>query len=199
MAMKFVQSFIAPLALASVVGAAAADTLVLRSGNSLEGSFVGASGDILYLRVEGEIRQFSVDEVSSIRFDKEREARRGLDPDDRSTGRAVIVGAGAVITVAFSQRLLAGDLREGQVFKSKLALPFNSGDTLLAPAGSDVYGKITQHEPGAAGMVLTQMVVAGERVSIKTEPRRLPQAGENLEKVEFRVERPFTLRVATPR
>lgn len=48
-------------------------------------------------------------------------------------------------------------------------------------------------------MVLTQMVVAGEQVPIRTEPRRLPLAGENLEKVEFRIERPFTLRVATTR
>lgn len=123
MSAKFLPSFIAPLALAFVVTASAADTLVLRSGKSLEGSFVGASGDIVYLRVEGEIKQHSLGEVSSIRFDKDREARRGLDPGDRSAGRAVIVGAGAVITVAFSTRLLTGNLREGQVFKSKLGNP----------------------------------------------------------------------------
>lgn len=199
MAVKKLLQIIAPLTLAAVVGSALADTLVLRSGDRLDGTFLGASGDIVYLRVEGEIRQVAVDDVASIRFDMDRETPRGLNPGDQSTGRAVIVGAGAMIMVAFSERLLTGNLREGQVFRSKLAQPFKSGDTLLAPAGSDVYGKIVQHESGAAGMILTQMVVAGERVTIRTEARQLPQAGENLEQVEFRVERPFTLRVAGTR
>lgn len=199
MAVKKFLQVIAPLTLAAVVGSALADTLVLRSGDRLDGTFLGASGDIVYLRVEGEIRQVAVDDVASIRFDMDRETPRGLNPGDQSTGRAVIVGAGAMIMVAFSERLLTGNLREGQVFRSKLAQPFKSGDTLLAPAGSDVYGKIVQHESGAAGMILTQMVVAGERVTIRTEARQLPQAGENLEQVEFRVERPFTLRVAGTR
>lgn len=199
MARKSFPMLIVLLALASIVGSVPADTLVLRSGKSLDGTFVGASRDIVHLSVEGEIRQIAVDEVASIRFDKERETPRGLDPGGGPAGRAVIVGAGALVTVAFSQRILAGDLREGQVFRSKLAQPFKSGDTLLAPAGSDVYGKIVQHESGAAGMILTQMVVAGERVSIRTEPRQIPQAGESLEKVDFRIDRPFTLRVATTR
>ncbi len=199
MAGKTILQIVAALTLAAVVGSAPADTLLLRSGDRLDGTFLGASGDIVYLRVEGEIRQLAVDDVASIQFDEDRETPRGLDPGDRSTGRAVIVGAGAMIIVAFSERLLTGNLREGQVFRSKLAQPFKSGDTLLAPAGSDVYGKIVPHESGAAGMMLTQMTVAGERVPIKTEPRPLPQAGENLEQVEFRVERPFTLRVAGTR
>lgn len=193
------QGFLLSLALAAGLTVAAADTLLLRNGDSLEGSFVGASGDIIYLRVEGEIRQFSLDDVSSIRFEKERSTRLGPDSGDRSGWRAVIVGAGAEITVAFSKRLLTGNLREGQVFRTRLAEPFKSGDTLLAPAGSNVYGKIVQHESGDAGMVLTQMVVAGEPVSIRTEPRRLPEEGEILEKVSFRVKSPFTLRVAAGR
>ena len=199
MVVKPIQRFLLLLALAAGLTVVAADTLVLRTGESLEGNFVGASGDIIYLRVEGEIRQFSLDEVSSIRFEKERSTRLGTNSGDRSGWRAVIVGAGAVITVAFSQRLLTDNLREGQVFRTKLAESFKSGDTLLAPAGSNVYGKIVQHESGDAGMVLTQMVVAGEPVSIRTEPRRLPGEGEILEKVSFRLKSPFTLRVAVGR
>lgn len=199
MALKFLTAFLRSLALASVVSAAAADTLILRTGERLEGTFVGASGDILYLRAEGEIKQFSIDQVASIRFDQEREARRGTDPGEQDGSRAVIVGAGALITVAFSEKLLTGNLKEGQIFRTRLSKHFKSGDTLLAPAGNDVYGKIVQRDSGGAGLVLTEMVVAGERVPIRTEPRDLPATGEPLDRVDFRVERPFTLRVAVTR
>jgi hypothetical protein len=45
--------------------------------------------------------------------------------------------------------------------------------------------------------VLTDLSVEGDRLSINTRSRPLPPAGDAGANLEFRVERPFTLRLAS--
>ncbi len=51
MTIKYPTPLVAPPAPASITGATAPDTLVLRSGKTLDGNFVGTSQDMAYLRV----------------------------------------------------------------------------------------------------------------------------------------------------
>jgi hypothetical protein len=181
----------------AAIGVASADSVELRSGVTMDGVLIGASGDTLYLRSSGGIRQVPIDDVASIRFDKRPLARTKAGAVDTDSRRAVIVGAGATMNVSLPPSLVEGNLRKGEKFTATLSDDFTSGSVLVAPAGSEVYGEVVAPAPGATGLVLTEIAVFGERLAINTRPRDLPPAGESTDWVEFQIERPFTFRVAS--
>jgi hypothetical protein len=184
--------------LASVaMGLAGADSLELRSGATMDGVLIGASGETLYLRSSGRVRQVPIEDVTSIRFEKRPLAQTTTGAEDTGSRRAVIVGAGATMNVSLPSSLAEGNLRKGERFTATLSDDFKSGSVLVAPAGSEVFGEVVAPAPGTTGLVLTEMAVSGERLAINTRPRDLPTAGESTDRVEFRIERPFTFRLAS--
>ena len=181
----------------AAMGAASADFVELQSGATMDGVLIGASGDTLYLRSNGGIRQVPIDDVASIRFEKRPLARTKTGAENADSRRTVIVGAGATMNVSLPSSLVEGNLRKDERFSATLSDDFTSGSVLVAPAGSEVFGEVVAPAPGATGLVLTEIAVFGERLAINTRPRDLPPAGERTDRVEFRIERPFTFRVAS--
>jgi len=181
----------------AAMGVASADSVELRSGVTMDGMLIGASGDTLYLRSSGGIRQVPIDDVTSIRFDKRPLARTETGAENADSRRAVIVGAGATMNVSLPPSLVEGNLRKDEQFTATLSDDFTSGSVLVAPAGSEVVGEVVAPTPGTTSLVLTEIAIFGERLAINTRPRNLPPAGESTDRVEFRIERPFTFRVAS--
>ena len=181
----------------AAMGVSSADSVELRSGVTMDGMLIGASGDTLYLRSSGGIRQVPIDDVTSIRFDKRPLARTETGAENADSRRAVIVGAGATMNVSLPPSLVEGNLRKDEQFTATLSDDFTSGSVLVAPAGSEVVGEVVAPTPGTTSLVLTEIAIFGERLAINTRPRNLPPAGESTDRVEFRIERPFTFRVAS--
>lgn len=197
MKMKTLITVLSSVAALSITGPAAADTLELRDGRIAGGVLIGATGDTLYLRAEGQVRLVNIDEVASIRFDRRPLARAEPGSEDAAQRRTVIVAADAPMMVALPKDLVQGTLTMGDRFTASLSEDFTSGDVVVAAAGSKVYGQIVSPLPGGLAMELTDLTVEGERLPIKIRSRSLPAAGDAGTSVEFRVERPFTLRLAS--
>jgi hypothetical protein len=151
----------------------------------------------LYLRSSGRVRQVPIEEVASIRFEKRPLPQTSAGAENADSRRAVIVGAGATMNVFLPPSLVEGNLRKGERFTATLSDDFTSGSVLVAPAGSKVFGEVVAPAPGTTALVLTEMAVSGGRFSINTRPRDLLPAGQRTDRVEFRIERPFTFRVAS--
>lgn len=197
MNMKTVMGIFSGIAATGLVSFAAADTLELRNGNSIDGLLIGATGDSLYVRTEGRVEIVNVDDVALIRFDKRPSPQAGAGSVGTAPRRAVIVAAGTAMMVALPQTLVQGNLINGDQFSATLSEDFKSGDVLVASAGSRVYGQVVSPAPGGLAMVLTELTVAGDRMPIKTQSRSLPLSAAADTRVEFLVERPFTLRLAS--
>ena len=181
----------------AAMGVASADSVELRSGATMDGVLIGASGETLYLRSSGRVRQVPIEDVTSIRFEKRPLPQTSTGAEEADSRRAVIVGAGATMNVSLPSSLAEGNLREGEHFSATLSDDFKSGSVLVAPAGSEVFGEVVAPAPGTTGLVLTEMAVSGERLAINTRPRDLPTGGERTDRVEFRIDRPFTFRAAS--
>lgn len=187
-------SGIAAIGATTLVGA---DTLELRDGKSLDGVLIGATGDTLYLRTEGQVRHVKIDDVAAIRFDERPLDRSAADTADRTHKRAVIVAAGTSIMVLLPKELAVKNPMPGERFTAKLSEDFKSGDVLVAPAGSTVFGQIVPAQAGGPAMILTEVTVDGDRLPIKTRRQLLPATSGSPTAVEFVVEQPFTLRLAS--
>ncbi len=181
----------------AAMGVASADSVELRSGATMDGVLIGASGNALYLRSSGRVRQVPIEDVASIRFEKRPLPQTSAGAEDADSRRTVIVGAGATMNVSLPPSLVEGNLRKGERFTATLSDDFTSGSVLVAPAGSKVFGEVVAPAPGTTALVLTEMAVSGGRFSINTRPRDLSPAGQRTDRVEFRIERPFTFRVAS--
>lgn len=184
------------VAAAGVMSLAQADTLELRDGRTVDGVMIGATGDTLYLRADGQVRLINIDEVASIRFDPRPMARSESGSTEPAHERAVIVAAGASMMVALPDDLVRGNPVSGDRFTASLSEDFKSGDVVVAAAGSRVYGEVVPGAPGGLAMVLTDLTVEGSRLPIKTKSRPMPANGDPAG-IEFLVERPFTLRLAS--
>lgn len=195
--MKTLMQVFSSAAAAGAISLAAADTLELRDGRTVDGVLIGATGDTLYLRAGGQVQRLNVDEVASIRFDRRPLAQPERGPGDSALNRTVIIAAGAPIMVALPKDLARDTLAEGDHFTASLSQDFRSGEVIISPAGSKVYGRVVSPPPGGLAIVLTDLSVKGDRLPINTRSRPLPPAGDADANLEFRVERPFTLRLAS--
>ena len=185
------------VAAAAVVTLAGADTLELRDGKTVNGVLIGATGDTLHVRAEGQVQLINIDDVDSIRFDKRPLIQSESGSVDPAKKRAIIVAAGTLMMVSLPQEFIQGNTIKSGRFTASLSKDFKSGDVIVAAAGSKVYGQVMSTQLGGLAMVLTDLTVAGDRLPIKTQSRPLPLGGESSASVEFRVERPFTLRLAS--
>lgn len=183
-------------AVAGIVGTAVADTLELRDGRTVDGALIGATGDTLYLRAGGEVRLIRIDDVGSIRFDRRPLARSESRPGNPAPERTVIVAAGTPIMVSLPESLVQGTPAAGDRFMASLSEDVRSGELVVSAAGSKVFGRVVS-PPGGMAIMLTDLVVEGNRLPIRTASLPLPPADAAGPKVEFRVEQPFTLKLAS--
>ncbi len=72
-------------------------------------------------------------------------------PQQQYQGYASYIPAGTPVTVSISQALGSGFSKPGETFVAILSSPLSAGNTLIAPAGSQVQGTVVSVEPGGRG------------------------------------------------
>jgi len=152
---------VAALALA-VAAALAADTVQLRSGRRVEGTFLG--GDTRQVRLigaDGNVQSFDITDVESIRFGggsavaaapapvavapaqpKIAAPRPAVAP---AQGR-VVVPAGSVITVRMIDAVDSNAAGAGERFRASLDTPLQVGEKVVAPRGADATVQVVRVE-----------------------------------------------------
>jgi hypothetical protein len=128
------------LALAVAAGSAvlSADRIKLRSGRSIDGSFLGADAkSVRLLLSNGTIAEFPVDDVSTVEFST-RKSPPQPTPDPSRAPSPVTIPVGTLLNVRLVEALDVDAARTGITVKSLLDDPLMIGGAVIVPRGSVV-------------------------------------------------------------
>ena len=182
---------------------AAADTLVLRDGTALEGTFSGASRNGVHFQSGAETRFYPLSAVDTLRF----EPREAVLPEaasgaGRQAERAIIVGVGSPMVAEFTPGDAPVHTDAGIRLRGRLAEDFSSGGVLVAAAGSEVLARVIASSDGTAPTLsLTGVRINGALHPLQTSPMPLWNTTaadtDGDARLRFRIEKPFTVRLAS--
>lgn len=115
-----------------------ADSVRLRSGQTVAGSFMSADVKIVRLLLDnGRIVEFPVGDISAVEFSP-RKAPPAPAPDPARTPPPVIVPTGTVLSVRLTQAIDVDAAQTGMTFKSVLDDPVMIGGQVVLPRGAAV-------------------------------------------------------------
>jgi hypothetical protein len=188
-----------PLIVCFVLAAsAAADVLETRKGRAVEGTFRGATEQMIHFEVGGALQAFPVAEVRAVRFGKTKAPTAGqgaaaVQPT-RTTGtaaqppraaaakpRTLSVPAGTRLRVRMADSLDARRSTVDDRFAAILEAPLAIEGVTIAPAGSKVYGKVAEAKIGGPmgshlKLELTELMISGQTLEILTGTHQLVKA-----------------------
>ncbi len=125
----------------------AADTVHLRSGRRVEGTFMGGdTRQIKLMGADGNLQTIDIGEIESIRFAGGTASSASAPPAPSrapsyaasSGGSHEVVPAGTVITVRMIDSVDSDATHAGERFRASLDDPLQVGDRTVAPRGADV-------------------------------------------------------------
>lgn len=152
---------LAVVAIALVLAAGAvADTVELKNGRVLNGKYLGGTQNNIRFQVEGgEIELIPVGDVLAITFGSSRRAPaapaepaeetappRRPEPVARPTSGSVTVPAGTAILVRMIDSVDSETNQVGDRFRASLEEDLVVDGVLVAPKGTDVYGRLSRAE-----------------------------------------------------
>jgi hypothetical protein len=183
--MRFLNRFIAlGLALAAV---AAADTLRLKSGAVVEGTFLGGDArTIRFLGQDGSTKQYALTDVASIEFGSApaAPAPAAAAAPAAAPARATIP-AGTVITVRMIDSIDAKETAVGTLYKCSIDDPVVVGNQTVIPRGADCQVQVARAQTGGRltgstelELKLHNITVGGRAYDVATESAEIKTAGE---------------------
>lgn len=124
-----------------IVAGVSADTLRLRSGQTVEGSLVSADAkQITFVGPDGQPRVYAVTDVHSITFTPPP------PPAPPPTPTSVTVPAGTILLVRMLDSLDTSKTSTGQIFTATLETNLVANDVIVARKGATVHGKVLKSE-----------------------------------------------------
>jgi hypothetical protein len=138
-----------PIVIALVIAGSAvlsADRVKLRSGQSVEGSFMSADVKVVRLLLaNGRIAEFPVDDVAGLEFSV-RKAPPPAAPDPAKAPAPVTLPANTVLSVRLTEAIDVDAAQAGGKFKSLLDDPVMIGGKIIVPRGAAVELQATKVE-----------------------------------------------------
>jgi hypothetical protein len=150
------------LAATALAGFAVCDTLELKSGQLVQGKFLGASSMNVRFEVDGKEQIFATKDVLNIGFSDVGDSSTAAPAspaaiapapasaaDSASTPassrpQTVTIPAGTSLLVRMIDSVDSSQNKVGDRFQGSLESPLMVGDTVVAPKGADVFGKLAQ-------------------------------------------------------
>jgi hypothetical protein len=193
---KLLFAFIAA-AFCTLALTAFADTLELKNGSVIKGTFIGGSEAQLSFRVGSSVQHYPVTDIVSLKFDSDGGGRpvsdgafaprpapnyaptpapvRSTPPAPIATGDRISVPTGTRLTVRTVDAIDSDRNRVGDKFAATLDQPLYVNDVLVVPKGADVYGRLEEakeagHLAGKAQLrlSLTGIVINGQTYALST-------------------------------
>jgi hypothetical protein len=192
--MSFLQSLLLAaaammIAAVAVPGNALGDTLELKNGQIVQGRFLGGSTLNIRFEVDGKEQVFPTKDVLNIGFSETVSAShapaavptaaaptaqdaaapatagRAAQPSARAT-HAVTIPAGTSLLVRMIDSVDSSTNKIGDPFHASLESPLTVGETVVAPKGADVYGKLAQAKEAGkiAGSAQLTLELTGIRI-----------------------------------
>ncbi|WOO43294.1 hypothetical protein [Rubellicoccus peritrichatus] len=164
-----------------------ADMLELRNGQVLQGTYAGGTIATVRFESNNDIKSYPVSEVAAISFDQKDGANplpsattgvarpMAVEASAGTTAASISVPAGTPLLVSLQQELDSGKSKKGQEFSATLAANLMSGNTVVAPAGSIVKGRIDEvksagrlRKEASIAFSLTEIIINGKTYPINT-------------------------------
>lgn len=175
-------------------GAAAADTLELKSGKVVQGKYLGGTQAVLRFEVNGEVQTFSTNDIVALTFTGRSGAAAPVAAPAAAPAPAYAPAtAGGEVTIPAGQSLLVRMIdgvdssknHVGDVFHASLETDLTLGNTIVARKGTDVYGRLANSEKSGtfAGkselqLELTRLVIDGKDYPVVSSDYTLQGKGQ---------------------
>jgi hypothetical protein len=189
--------------LAGIAGLAQADSLTLRNGTVVQGTYLGGTARQVRMDVNGSIQTYEVGQVQSIAFIDSgsqsppsqppppeatfRKDTRTSDPvprnpdsvqSDRASG--VTIPADTLITVRMIDAVDSRTARPGETFRASLDNPVIVDGQEVIPRGSDVLAKLVDDQQ--SGKIQGRTVLTLGLVSISVRGQMVDVATKDVKK-----------------
>jgi hypothetical protein len=174
------------IALCLVVSAAWADTLELKNGSRIEGTFRGGTNSEISFQVASSVQKYNLADIASVNFDSDGAAS---DLPDRPnsmlsnesgatehsvtrTPANVTIPAGTRISVRTIDRIDSAENQVGDRFKASLEEALVVDGNVVVPKGADVYGRLAESKKSGTftGRSELQLELTGIVVNEQTIP-----------------------------
>ena len=173
-----------------------ADTLTLRNGETIQGTFLGGTARQVRMDLNGDIRNYDVGQVESIRFSdpnyqssdqprsdqRMRRAPDGDARDSRSDGRdsrnydaprqagGAMIPTDTQITVRMIDAVDSEKARLGETFRASLDEPIVVGGREVIPRGADVLTKLVADQKSGKIEGRTVLTLAIQTITVDGRP-----------------------------
>jgi len=155
-----------------------ADTVDLKSGKSLQGSYAGGSSSNIRFNVGGKLQTIPTAEVEALFFDGSSAAAPAASSAPvaaAAPAAQVVLPAGSRIMVRNSQAINSKQQQAGFRFTARLESDIVADGVVLAPRGANAYGVLTNAKQSGrvAGrseltLTLTDIMVNNQMVPVVT-------------------------------
>jgi hypothetical protein len=177
--------FLVILGVVSLAVAATADTLEMKDGRLIQGRYVGGSEHHIRFQVNGQEQIFDTRDVLNLGFNDSLSASsnssEGTSTDARYNevaasapreGETVTIPAGTEIMVRMVDTVDSSKNQIGDQFQASLEDPLVVGDTVVAPKGADVYGRLEEVKSAGhiAGKSDLKLALTGIRINGNIQP-----------------------------
>jgi hypothetical protein len=185
------------------VGAAAADTLELKSGRVVQGRYLGGTAAVLRFEVNGEVQTFSTNDVVALTFTGRSgnaapaaaapTAAPAMAPPEAGSAPTAAGPTTGDVTIPAGQSLLVRMIdgvdstknHVGDIFHASLETDLVVGNTIVARKGTDVYGRLANAEKSGTftgkselQLELTRMVIDGKDYPVVSSDYTLQGKGQ---------------------
>jgi hypothetical protein len=123
-----------------------ADRVRLRSGQSVEGSFMSADVKIVrFLLANGQIAEFAVEDITAVEFSPRKTPPQAA-PDPARAPSPVTVPSGTVLSVLLTQAIDVDATQAGMTFKALIDDPVMLGGKVVVPRNAAVVVQVAKVE-----------------------------------------------------
>ncbi len=158
-------------ALAIAATSVSADTLELRNGAVVHGTYVGGSQYNIRFEVNGQVKYYSTKDILTLTFDPPPPPPPAppVTPPSAAAaqGSMITVPAGTVIEVRMIDSVDSSTNQVGDQFHASLEKDLVVNNVVVAPKGTDAYGKLEQVQSAGKiqGQSQLQLGLTGIRIN----------------------------------
>lgn len=160
----------------SFAATAHADTLELKDGSIVHGKFVGGSEFNVRFMVSGVVKYYSTKDILTLTFDSSSTTQPApqaapVNPQPAAVAptqsSSITVPAGTTISIRMIDSVDSATNQVGDQFHASLESDLMVNNLVIAPKGSDVYGKLEQVQSAGSikGQSQLQLGLTGIRIN----------------------------------
>ncbi|WP_309400826.1 glycine zipper family protein [Cerasicoccus maritimus] len=179
--------------------ALSADTLELRNGSTLKGSYEGGTPEFVRFNFNGATQDYNRGDIASLTFSKEAPSKpievttaseQTIASSAPTSSTVIEIPTGATLMVSLQSGINSGKVKPGQSFPAVLISDLRVGNEIVLPAGTVVQGKVVEAKSAgrlrkSADLTLTIDSISynGQQVAVKTSTQQETSAGKGGRKV----------------